>query len=57
MFWGQNLKSGQTYSFDSDESLIGQCLNITNICLCDNIGESKYYLKFTNDGKTYQLCS
>ena len=57
MFWGQNIKSGESFSFDSDKSMIGKILDITNISLSDAIENTKYFLKFTNNNQTYQLCS
>ena len=57
MFWGKNIKSGETFSFDSDKSILDQDLNITNISLSDGMDNTKYFLKITNNGQTYQLCS
>ena len=57
MFWGKNIKSGETYSFDKDASILDENLNITNISLSDALDNTKYYLKITNNGQTYQLCS
>ena len=57
MFWGKNIKSGETFSFDSEKSNLDQQLNITNISLSEPLDNTKYYLKFTNNGQTYQLCS
>ena len=57
MFWGQNLKSGESFSFDSNKSLLGNNLNITNISLSEALDNTKYYVKITNNGQTYQLCS
>ena len=54
MFWGKNIKSGETYSFDKEAN---ENLNITNISLSDALDNTKYYVKMTNNGQTYQLCS
>ena len=54
MLWGKNIKSGETYSFDKEAN---ENLNITNISLSDALDNTKYYVKMTNNGQTYQLCS
>ncbi len=57
MFWGKNIKSGETYSFDTDKSVLEQNLNITNISLSEGLDNTKYFLKIVSNGQTYQLCS
>jgi hypothetical protein len=57
MFWGKNLKSNETYSLDSDKSILGADLNITNISLSDALDNVKYYIKITDNNQIYQLCS
>ena len=57
MFWGKNIKAGETYSFDTDKSIVDQILNITNISLSEAADNTKYFLKIVNNGQTYQLCS
>ena len=57
MFWGKNIKSGETYSFDTDKTILDKNLNITNISLSEALDNTKYYLKIVNKGQTYQLCS
>ena len=57
MFWGKNIKSGESYSLDSDKNLLTKNLNITNISLSDALDNTKYFLKITNKGQTYQICS
>ena len=57
MFWGKNLKSNETYPLDSDKSVLGADLNITNISLSDALDNVKYYIKITDKNQVYQLCS
>ena len=57
MFWGKNIKSGETYSFDTDKTILDKNLNITNISLSEALDNTKYYLKIVNKGQAYQLCS
>ena len=57
MFWGKNIKSGETYSFDSDKSALEKELNITNISLSEALDNTKYFIKIVNNGQTFQLCS
>ena len=57
MFWGKNLKSNETYPLDSDKTILGSNLNITNISLSDALDNVKYYIKITDNNQTYQICS
>ena len=53
MFWGKNLKKEESYSFDSNKSLIDKKFYITNIRLFDVSDASKYYIKISNNCKKY----
>ena len=57
MFWGKNLKSNETYSLDSDKTILDAELNITNISLSDALDGGKYFIKIIENGQTYQICS
>ena len=57
MFWGKNIKSGETVSLDSDKTILDKILNLTNISLSEALDNTKYYVKIINEGKTFQLCS
>ena len=57
MFWGKNIKSNETYPLDSDKSLIGRDLNITNISLSDALDNVKYFIKIIDNNQVYQICS
>ena len=57
MFWGKNLKSNETYSLDSDKTMLDSVLNITNISLSDALDNTKYYIKIQDNNQIFQVCS
>ena len=57
MFWGKNLKSNETYSLDSDKTMLDSVLNITNISLSDALDNTKYYIKIQDNNQVFQVCS
>ena len=57
MFWGKNLKSGETYSLDSEKRYIEKILNITNISLSEALDNTKYHIKIIEKNNSFQLCT
>jgi len=54
MFWGANLKSGQSYDF---KGMQGQVLTFSTACLNNTSNEEKYYVSITSKNNTYNLTS
>jgi len=54
MFWGANLKSGQSYDF---KGLQGKLLTFSTACLNNTSDEGKYFVSITNKNQTYNLTS
>ena len=56
MFWGHNIKSGESFAIDTPKTL-GKNLNLTNLSLMDGLENSKYSISIENNGQNYQLCT
>ena len=58
MFWGHNLKSGETYKIENKNSSEETIINITNASLnTTKEDNSKYTLSIIKNGESYQLCT
>jgi hypothetical protein len=54
MFWGINLKQGESYDF---KGLTGKTLIVRSVCLGKNSDSDKYFLTLTHKNNTFNLTS